>query len=402
MAALQLRTFADIYNAVAEELKIQTSDVTTLNRVKRDINMIYINEVLPNDDWYWARKPAKRVIKKYINSGSAAVTNESKTVTLSSSPSVSYKGYLFVSDSYEEVYTIQAHTAGSDTITLDSPFQGSTNATISYKIFEDGIVLPVDCDEVYEVYHEHHGSAMEAVSNLNFTELVLNSPRREGRPRWYSVDEYSDPNTYDAISGLPALSTRASDGNVRTLVFGSDVSSYLAEGDRIMIQNADNDKYNGEVVIEEVSTTNVVYIHPESLEESATADLNLEVLLQDDPEDNEQYRKLKFYPYLYTENTTLKIDYIQKVKPLENDLDEPIIPLRDRIVLLYGALEKAWSRIRNPEEALRNGQKYQNKLAKMAGNVQSGMDYPMLKPSSFYLTAKRGNFRRKNRRWRNF
>ena len=402
MAIYELKTFEDIYNAVAEELKVQTSDTTTLNRIKRDINIIYINEVLPADDWYWARKPSKRIQKAMINSGSVSVTNNSTSVTLSSAPTVSYKGMLFASDNFEEVYEIKAHSANSTAITLDSPFQGTTNAATSYKIWENGIVLPVDCDEVYEVYHDHHGQPMESISNLQFTELVLNSPRRESRPRWYTVDEYSDPVTYGSISGLPALSTRASDGNVRTLVFASDVSSYLADGDRVMIQLAGEEKYNGEVVIEDVSTTTVTYIHPEPLEEAATADLNLEVLLKDQKEDNEQFRRLKVYPYLYNQNTTLKIDYIQKVQPLEDATDEPIIPLRDRVVLLYGALEKAWSRIRNPEEALRNGQKYQNKLAKMAGNMQNGQDYPTMKVSSRYKTAKRANFRRRYSRWRDF
>lgn len=400
MAAYQLRTFEDIYNAVAEELKVQTADTTTLNRIKRDINIIYLNEVLPADDWYWARKEVKRINKKLVNSGSVTTTNNSTTITLSAAPSENHKGKLFAVDGFAEVYTIKAHSGVTTTLTLDSPFQGSSASGKSYKIWEDGISLPVDCDEVYAAYHDHHTAPMEPVSTMQFTELVLNSPRREGKPRWYTVEEYQDPDTYGAVSGLPALSTRSSEGNVRTLVFGSDVSAYLAEGDRAMIQLAGEEKYNGEIILEDVSTTTVKYIHPEKLTESATADLNLEVLLEDQKEDNEMYRKFSVYPYLDTESTTVKIEYIQKVEPLENASDEPILPLRDRVVLLYGALERAWSRIRNFEEAQRNAVKYQNKIGKMAGNMQSGQDQPVIKPNGIYLAAKRRGRRRHG--WRNF
>lgn len=401
MAALELRTFEDLYNAVAEELKVQTTDTVSMNRIKRDINAIYMDEVLPFDNWYWAKKKSKRIAKKHINTGSVTVTNESPAVTLSAAPSVSYKGMLFATDSYSEIYTIKAHAANSTSITLDSPFQGTSAAGISYKVFEDGIALPVDSDEVSEVYHDHGTEPLYALSNLQFTEVMLASPRREGRPGYYTVEEYSDPVTFSAIAGLPALSTRASDGNVRTLVFATTVAAYIAEGDRIMVSLSGQNKYNGEAVVEYVSTTTIRYIHPESLEESAAADVTLQVLLQDQKADNEMFRKLKIYPYLNTVNTTLNIESIEKVKPLEDASDEPIIPMRDRIVLLYGALERAWRRHRNTEEAQLNGQKFQNKLAKMAGKMQNGMDFPKLVPGRVYKAAKRMS-RRGSKRWSDF
>lgn len=401
MAAIELRTFEDIYNAVAEELKIQTSDTVSMNRIKRDINMGYLDEVMPFHNWYWAKKKVDRVAKKHINSGSVTVTNESTSVTLSAAPSVSYKGKLFVTDAFAEVYTIKAHAANSTAITLESPYQGNSASGISYKIYEDGIPLPVDADEVFEVYHDHNPSPLYATSNLQFTEIMLMSPRREGRPAYYTVEEYSDPVTYSTISGLPALSTRASEGNVRTLVFASTVAAYLEEGSRVMIQLSGNNSYNCEAVLEDVSTTTIKYVHPDSLSESATADLTLQILLQDQPEDNEVFRKLRVYPFLSTENTTLHIESILKVKPLEDAADEPIIPLRDRIVLLYFALEKAWRRHRNTEEAQLNGMKFERKLAKMAGKMQNGMDNPVMTIARTYKASKRLS-RSSRRRWSEF
>ncbi len=47
MAAYEVKTFADIVSAVREELKIQSTDTTSVNRIKRNINVAYLQRVLP-------------------------------------------------------------------------------------------------------------------------------------------------------------------------------------------------------------------------------------------------------------------------------------------------------------------------------------------------------------------
>ena len=42
-AGYKLLDFVDIYTAVCEELKVPITDGTTLGRIKRDINIVYIN-----------------------------------------------------------------------------------------------------------------------------------------------------------------------------------------------------------------------------------------------------------------------------------------------------------------------------------------------------------------------
>ena len=44
--AYKLMDFSDIYTAICEELKIPTTDTTNLNRIKRAINMMYLDEVV--------------------------------------------------------------------------------------------------------------------------------------------------------------------------------------------------------------------------------------------------------------------------------------------------------------------------------------------------------------------
>jgi hypothetical protein len=59
------------------------------------------------------------------------------------------------------------------------------------------------------------------------------------------------------------------------------------------------------------------------------------------------------------------------------------------MILVYGALEKAWLRARNPEAAQYNRQLFNNKLERMAGKVEDSQDRPSFNPSSPYLARKR-------------
>ena len=47
MAAITLTDFKDIFTAVAEAAKVQSTDTTNINRIKRWINTAYINTVVP-------------------------------------------------------------------------------------------------------------------------------------------------------------------------------------------------------------------------------------------------------------------------------------------------------------------------------------------------------------------
>lgn len=400
MAAQQLRTFSDIYSAVLEELKIQSSDTTALNRIKRDINAMYLDEVLNFKDWYWARIKADVVSEAYLSTGTASVTIDSVTVTLSSAPSESQTGKLFQVNGYAEIYRIRSHTAGSTTVTLESKYTGTTSSSASFKIWSEHIPLPVDMLETYNVWHDHDTEPMQSVGDTKFLQLRLSNPNREGRPKYFTTVDYSDPIEFETISGLPALSTRSSSGLVRTLTFASTVAAYFEEGDVIEVTSSTNSEYNGEFVVENVSTTTVKYIGLTELTEAATADASLTVKSQNSRTDSEAYRTLQVWPYLNTVDTTLHVEGIRKLKPLENDADEPAMPITDRIVLVYGACMRAWSRQRNPEEAQRNAALYERKLNNMASKIQDGTDHARLSVSGIYLAGKRGSRRTTN--WESF
>jgi hypothetical protein len=142
-----------------------------------------------------------------------------------------------------------------------------------------------------------------------------------------------------------------------------------------------------------VSTTTITYTGIVPYNESATADASLTVMAMDDRQDAESYRKIDLWPALNTEDTTIHVEYLKKLRPLESDSDEPGMPIQDRIVLVYGALSRAWRRMRNPEEAATNQALYEKKLSQMAAHIQSSTDPVRLKVSEVYLYGKRGSRR---------
>ena len=310
MSIYQIKDFSDIYGSVLEELKIQSTDTVNLNRIKRIINEIYLDEVSAYKRWWWLTGHLDSELKAYYGTGTCSVTPASTTVTLSIAPGAadgSKTGYLFAVDGFDEIYVIDSHTAESTTVTLKSPYTGVVNSIATFKIWTDQVALPTDCRETNEVWHDYYKSPMEGRGLQDFRRISNENPRMQARPGYYSTYDFVDPTPLTAET----------------------------EADR--------------------------------------------------------YRVLKVYPAIYTSSTTLHIDYTKEVTPLELAGDEPILPIEDRSVLKYGALSIAWASIgRNPEEAARNRQLFEAKLARMAGKIQDSLEKPQIVPESTYLSRKRG------------
>lgn len=311
--AYKLTDFQDIYTAIQEELKVQATDLVTLNRIKRAINMMYLDEVVPAARWYWLSGNTTLTHPAYYGLGTCAVTPTSTTVTISYAPAAtdgasgSFLNYKFSVDNDNEVYKITAHTALAQTMTLDKPYNGTLSAATGFKIWKEDIALPTDCRETIEVWHDHLASPLEPRGLQEFRKLAAGGQKSEGRPAMYTTYDYADPTPDDGET----------------------------ESDR--------------------------------------------------------YRLLKLFPSISTSTTFIKVDYVKEVSALDSAGDEPQMPVEDRIVLFYGALSLLWGSIgRNPEEAARNRQLFDTKLAKMAGKIQDSMDKPRIEPDSVYMSKMRG------------
>lgn len=389
MSIYRVKTYDDIVQAVREELKVQSSDTVALNRIRRDVNVIYEQEVVPYDAWQWLRGKIDLNQKAFYNTGTASVTNGSVTITLSNTIAVSKRGYNFSVKGQLEIYKIAQHDAGSSTLILEAPYTQNTVAAQNFQIWTDKIALPSDCRETVTVTHDYSTTPMWSLGLQSFIEQKTAFPKAERRPEYYTTSDYIDPDPYVVIDSLPSLTSRASAGLIKILVYASDVSGLLRAGDFIEVSKAGSASYNGRFKIASVSTSTVTYTATTPITESATADLNLLLKLKDNEGDAERYREMIVHPSLYSTDVLMHIDYVKDVLPLELADDEPLMPVEDRTVLVYGALSRAWIRHGDPDEAARNDQLYQRKIMKMLGKLNDSTDMPQLVVSRNYMRSKR-------------
>jgi hypothetical protein len=389
MSIYQVKTFTDMVTAVREELRVQSGDTETIKRIKRDLNSVYLQEVVPFHRWRWLNGSVDLSLAASIETGTASVTQDSQSITLSSAPTHSQKGAWFSVAGRNERYRILSHTAGATAVILSAPYGEDTDSAASYTIWKDAAALPVDCRETVEVTHDYLNAPLEAVGRQEFRKRCNGNPKVEDRPSCYYTSDPVDPSSYSTIASLPALSTRASDGLIRTLVFATTVAAYLAEGDRIEITAAGSNDYNGEWIVASVSTTTVTFVARTPKTESATADATLVVKLLNTRGSSETYRELNYYPAVFEDRITLHVDYIKNPVPMEDDTDEPMIPIEDRMVLVYGARALSWDREGNSAMAAKNDSRFANKLARMSGKLEDSTDRPVLAVSKTYLKSKR-------------
>lgn len=197
---MKLETFGDIVAAIREAIGVQEADTRATNKIKRLVNMAYLTEVLPFKRWQWLEKTTQIIHKPYHGVGTASVTPESTTVTLSVSPNVglgSFKGYRFSVNNSGAVYTVAAHTAGSATVTLTTAYQEAINATAGYKIWRDSFDLPVNAKETVELWHKEQPKPMDAVGSQGFRQLEAANPKIEGFPTHYNTSDFKDPSDGD-------------------------------------------------------------------------------------------------------------------------------------------------------------------------------------------------------------
>jgi len=259
MAIYRLKNFSDLVSAVRDELLIPSSDTLAIQRIKRDINIVY-DDVAAFSNWTWLRGTTEATVQPYYGStGTVSVTRGSPTVTLSSAISISQKGSFFSVHGQSETYKIAEHTAGSTTITLESVYTGVDATAQSFRIWRGRIILPVEAREVMGVSNTFHSTPMTAYGWQEFRRVQAQSPKSEGRPFCYTVTDYEQPNRYETVSGMPTSVTAAADGLLRTLVLSASAANYLQIGNRVELSGSSVHQFNGQYVISSVSGTTVTY-----------------------------------------------------------------------------------------------------------------------------------------------
>lgn len=311
----QLITYGDIISSVRKKLGIQSTDALATDKIKGFINEIYLDEVVPFKRWVWLEKALQVVHKPVYKTGTAAVTTDSATVTLSAAPTGlgSFNGYRFSVAQSNQLYTVAAHTANATTFTITTMYQETTNASATFKLWRDRVNLPANARETVEIWHTEQSHPLDAIGSQGFRQKEAEDPKAEGPPTIYNTWDFFDPST----SG-------------------------------------------------------------------------------DDETESDRYRQTRIYPSINNKSLILNIDYIEEATALDSLSDEPLIPIGDRMVLLYGALAIGYSAIARDEDMHdRYWMKFQQKLARMSGNRDEGQDTPKLSPTSNYVNKIRNSGLRK-------
>ncbi len=191
-AGYKLSDYVDLYTAICEELKVPLTDGTTLSRIKRDINIIYLNHVIPFKPraWWWLEQKQDITTFIKIETGTVTVTADSTTITFSSAPAASVAGYYIKLAGFSDIIRISAHTAAATTATLEKAWCQATTSASAYKMWKDYISISSTIKDVVLVTHDKRSVPLDAVHNAMFTERRARAPETEGYPYLYNVYDF--------------------------------------------------------------------------------------------------------------------------------------------------------------------------------------------------------------------
>lgn len=396
----EVRTFGDIVRAVLETLKVQASDTESVNRIKRNINMVYLNHVVPaSNSWNWLNNTTTVTVEPYFAAGTASVQQNLTLVQLIQTPATSQEGKFFSVDDGCELYRIASHTVGDDFFYLESPYSGTTNTAASFKIWTDKVVLPSDCMKVKEVITTNATKPLDPVSLQQFRKHQISGGALVGSPSFYCEGGLEEPAPYTDIADLPALVSTTSAGLYKTLTFAADVADYLSVGDRIHVVHNDQYTYTGDFIVSGIDGVDLTYTGRLPFNEEANTDVSALSIQLVATTNTDPAPTLLVYPAIQQSNRriNLVVDYQMYPSELIADRDEPLIPREHRSVLFYGAMWLSSDRETDIDRADRYKVLCDLEVQKMLQRASATPKTPTMRVSNSYLRTKSGLFGRSAR-----
>lgn len=140
---LLVKPFTQIYEDVKLEMRDASSEQAVVNKFKRRVNDIYVRDLPAKFEWDWLRASSYITLLPAYKVGTAEVTNGSASVIgIGTTWTAAMTGMKFTVPSTNEIYTFTRTSAVAGTI---SPvYQGATNASAGYAIFQDTYTLASD------------------------------------------------------------------------------------------------------------------------------------------------------------------------------------------------------------------------------------------------------------------
>jgi hypothetical protein len=185
--------FEDIYRAILGKIKIPTTDGVTLTRIKDDINMVYLDEVLPYKAraWYWAQIKENISTYEKFATGTVTATEDSTTITFDAAVADSLAGHYIKLTGYPDIIKIASHTAATDTATLEEAWINTTVTDGGFKAWRDNNPLSEDTREVLQVMQSRLGRPLTPLTTTKFEEIRGRQPELEGIPTYFTVDDFN-------------------------------------------------------------------------------------------------------------------------------------------------------------------------------------------------------------------
>tara|TARA_Y100000310_G_scaffold345703_1_gene468510 strand:+ start:442 stop:1410 length:969 start_codon:yes stop_codon:yes gene_type:complete len=160
-------------------------DTVALQYLNRAYHAIWAggSELVPtvNETWWWLRKDAQGtiILNPVLSGGTANVTHNSATVTLSAQVDNAVSGRFFKSDDHADVFLISTHTASTVGLTLDSVYTGTTATGATYKIFNYDHVLATDVLQIIAPMRYFQDGGGE-INLVGLPELQKDWPMQQG------------------------------------------------------------------------------------------------------------------------------------------------------------------------------------------------------------------------------
>ena len=158
------------------------SNVTGQTTLVNDAIGIALERVYQYHDWpYYMMEQAIKTTALY-DTGTAAVTQDSASVIVTTGVlTATMVGRKFRVENEKPYYRISAVNTGTNTLTLEQPYQGDDNATATYEIFKDEFRLASDVDKYKTLRQIQNGIPMWTMSPTRFDE------------RFPTPQSYADP-----------------------------------------------------------------------------------------------------------------------------------------------------------------------------------------------------------------
>jgi hypothetical protein len=152
-------------------LGLDIAETNTATLIKRWLNFAY-KDMAGYYPWAWLESREQVVTEADYTTGTVSATSASTTITFSGAITASRTGYFIQFSSADDWYKISAHTAGSDTATLETAYVQSSNLTAgTFTIRKFYYSLSSSCERIIDVMQAVSPRKLRMINVLHYDQF---------------------------------------------------------------------------------------------------------------------------------------------------------------------------------------------------------------------------------------